>query len=784
MVKNMKTGNKGQLAVQLNDAIKEALGSVLDPKGEANRFHFAQDLHGNNVARHFDDALAKVIGKVKVRDLVEGAIQSVGDDLARELEKTAITRGVKGEVSRSTHGMVDGADVDAHIAQRLGDQHKAGDLPSQILPAKANPKDIARRMVEQNPGDKGVQARAATIAGYEKLDADLVGADGWAKPSVKTAIEGHIKARNAFFADDILSNLVRLQKTAYVPRNLRSIINNYMSNEALQWLSRANPVSTAVRLSRARNYSNWLEGKVVSDADHAMFDAIKRSGIVDSNRLAQDIGVLSGFDPGSKIPIISAINKALEKGFKMGDDIFKIDEAITNYKDVSKNLGKLGEGRKFTLPAGGKLWEFSKKDGKIHIRDLHSPTKQVPHAASTRKLNDAIAAVSVESAARKFMDFSRVPGGLEKLKASPFRGLGSGFATWFIKAVDLPGKPGLLHASLTAPLKYVTNDPGMLRRLALQDTNVAIRRAAIIEATHDSVTSEDAQKLGKLFRYGVAGNRVGLTTMIDQDHVANMDWNGVDYTAPTKLVGRTALSIFLNLRHGGTEKAALDAAVADGADPTKWKAYTRLLVKDATGQLASPGESLALIALSGSTIKDTLDKIKESEEAGKVITIGDVIKITLTPFVGSTAASAITTSAEGVKELNDYSTGRPSKSRIRTMTDTPATSKSYLRWAFKEMAGKGWNVKLASDAAYTKPYSPYAKYKREWLAGLGVAEDKKAGLALAAAGHRLGNKAMEKRGEAMVSRAEEIKGEVAQIIAEMFDRNDRISNAMSKRPKK
>ena len=755
---SMRVADPKRFATQLSDTVSEALGKSF--AGEAPLGAVVMD---PVIAPHWDAAVTAAIDGAKAADLIRGAVATVSEDLGRELEKTAVTRGIAAESGR------------ARTAADVVKQVQDGDLLPQILGKDVNPRSMAEEMIRLAPDDAKVQSAARVIAGYEPLDAKLLGAEGWAKPSFKSSLEMHARAREAFYSDDVLSNIIRMQKMSYVPRNAKAILNNYASNEALQMSNRVSPTSTLLRLARAWKYEQFLKG-VGTAADSDLFRAIQRTGIVDSNRLAQDIGVMRGFvDMGSEVPGIALVNKVLQAGFEMGDQVFKLDEIMTNIKDVQGYLKALRPGKTFQLPAGSKLLEFGKTaDGAITVRNLHAVKKEAPRVRTGDGLLDAVAEVSADSPRRKVIDYTRIPGGLQRLKSGPFRGMGSGFATWMAGAIDIPFiKKGLFHASMADPLNMITNDPGILRMLRQRDVAIATKRALLAGVAGSSEQTDPfAQKLGSIFNYGASESRPTVSRMISQDTAASFDLRGVDYLGPTKLITRVGVSMGLALASAletgdlRTARNLVEHMKKDGADPKLWSAYTRALYRDASGQIGSVSDVLDLVALSGSTILDTWESIKATEEAGKVAYLPAVLDYMLTPMIGSTAASLASGVSEGLREAAGGSA--PSKSRANTLSDNPTDSQSFLRWAIQHITGKGWRERSVRDADVGTPYSLYSKLRKEWKAALRVREEKAAGEGTIKLGETKGATGTTMAGERRIDQAEELGFLVDDALFEMF----------------
>ena len=777
IAETMGVENKTQFAKQLSSAIDDAVG-----KSFAGDAPLGAVLFEDAAAQaHFDYALDSVMGATKSKDLIRGAVATVSENLGRELEKTALTRGIAAEAARAEGGA-------ATILKQVQD----GDLPSQILPNSMDPKQLAADMVDMAPGNAKVAAVAAVIAGYEKLDGKLLGVEGWAKPSIKASLETHVRARDAFFQDDIMSNIIRAQKLGYVPRNFKSILNNYASNEALQWWSWANPVAPGVRLGRAIKYKWFLDGKLTGP-DVQMMKSISKTGIVETNRLAADIGAVVGMaDISATIPGVKQMNKVLERGFALGDQIFKIDEMITNYRSLDKKLKMLKKGNYLEVDHGSQKIRFERgADGYLTYTDATAPKRQAPKNIGGEALSDLMARITTTAADRKFINYGRTAGLLQKLKSGPFRGLGSGFATWMAGAIDVPvAKKGLLHASIAEPLGMVTNDPGILRALAHQDAAVAMRRAIMLGIAGDKQTGSDAQDVGKGFNWSANEARPMITLMIDPDTAASADLRGVDYLGPTKLLTRAAVSMGLAFKNslrpegGGTPEALLSRVAEEGADPMKWSKYTQLMYRDATGQVATLSDGLELVAMAGSTLKDVYDKIKDTEQANKVLTVADAMSIAMTPFLGATAADLLTGGAAAGVEFGGV--GTISKNRARTMGNDPTDMQSFLRWYIRHMTGKGFDERLVSDARPGKSYSPYSKYQRKWLASLGVKDLWDDGLAMIKLGDAQNKaepgsgKVAKWRGEQMLTKSETLKAAVKEVIYEKYNLSAKRAKALGR----
>ena len=685
-------GNK-KFVEQLTNTLKESAGGAVDIRTRDGR------------ALPIEDIVADLIGKQAEKKLIAESIDAAQTQVASYLEDRIRLRGLTDE---STRVPLIEADLGPEMTTRIPDPDviAGGETLPIVLPDDVDTGVAAAAMRSAAETAPDATAAAHLRATAKELDsyrvANINGPKFKAAPLFADALEWQARAQEAFQANDWLTGLVNLQKRGLVPRSLKAIINNFGSNTALQTMVRADPfvVPRALWLSN-QFLRKFRAGEAVSPQLTRAFKALERTGLVDSNRLAKDIGN-TRFDP------LRFIQQPLEALFQFGDNLFKIEDFVHNFTEVAKYLDDLEPGRTMADEGDRGMVRFTK--------DAAGTASAVDAAGRALPVEDALGQVSAVPGRRKFIDYGDQTRLGAKLRGSMFKGMGSGFYTWMAGVTDIPFvKKGLGYRLLAGPIGVVTDSPAVNRSLLLRDIGFGMRRAMLLTGSRSSFLSREAQKEAELGKFNM-GETILRPIVPGKDESQYMRLDSWNYLQPSLAIARMAAGLYAAAT--GAEKKAMDemakmtkppaSVLANPESIARWwtaqrlSKFGKLGAMSATGQLAPASAILDIIGLSGAPIMSIWEKVKETEDAGKVLTTRDAYKLLGPAMFGSGYANLFGTIADTISG------------------DAPVDRKKFVEWAILTNLGLGWRTIDVAKQLANKGYSFRKKLGDEWKASLGL----------------------------------------------------------------
>lgn len=525
-------------------------------------------------------------------------------------------------------------------------------------------------------------------------------------PGARSSLQSHYAMMQATdtlgAAPSMIRELSQRMKAGAVAMNLRSLVNNNISNTITQFIRRGD-VGILARLPET--LSTWkavMDGNAanIAPATRQMYQALQRENIVNGNQVARDIGrsrlmaTLEKGSPGTAAAVRS-IGSAVETGPRavrmagqavelvprfqdalarwytdFGDTPFRIEESVHAYKDAMGKVQKLQPGEWVDLPIGRERYvRVERTPEGVQLKDMSGPRAQVMDVPlDSPQLSKVLAKTANTLQERVFFDYSRLGNWGKTLRGGPAAIL-SGIFSWFFKAADIPGvKKGLVSEMMSHPYNYRTNSMAVKVQQAAESAQRAFRRSAMQAAGNAMLTDE--RQLDALARaYGY--NRTTASAIFDSvasmmPSVAlnplNVAYRGVE---PLMMTGPTATLM------GGIEAIADRLAYGDIYDNPE--ALTKVLDVDITklpeseqrraamvqdhvrrvlrGEQFNPKQFLTIIGLSGGPLLGTLQKLQAAEAGGKPFTtkdgIGELARLTF----GATPSAALDVAGAVLGEL-------------------------------------------------------------------------------------------------------------------------------------
>ena len=547
----------------------------------------------------------------------------------------------------------------------------------------------------------------------------------------------------------------RQMKSNLTVRSPHSAINNFISNTAMQSSRRGDPFIFARAADTARKYEQFMGGlravnKVleISPEESRIFRAIETTGIIDTDAIAQDVGLYS---PGKGF----GVSRAAEKVYRfLGDNSFKLEETVHNFKILDNYLRSLETGESITADVSNRTKvTITKTESGFKVESPGSKTREINVANKTQgeQLDNLVAKIASKPAQDMFFDYGDTGLFAKWLKQAPLLGVASPFYTWSYKALDIPFlKRGLVSRVTELPFSVTTNSSKVALDQLAMGAGIAARKAAFLTAARNDLLQHDNDKLGEIARRQPRELRMFWATQLaDPAYMGGYDFGKFNWLKPSeKLFALLAGGGYDLLAHpnlakdyakqdfSGYNKAAKaqknggeDYEVPDGQmSKSDWgnrlgdstaraMRFNDLMRKSDTGQLYSVKDALDLVGLAGSPLLDAINFIQDTDDQGKTASFEQAMQ----KFAGSIMTGAgrdILNIGTGV--LQD-TTGIHTPFTQRHNEKDPTIQENLIRYIVRQFTGMGYNVKnIASTTDPTKPFTYYKGMQNEWLSALDV----------------------------------------------------------------
>ncbi len=385
-------------------------------------------------------------------------------------------------------------------------------------------------------------------------------------------------------------------------------LNNFMSNVSLQSIRRGvDPASLLAGAAReTKNYIGWRRGKgsrrkkdldqVGGNRDQRIYESIDEMKLIDTDLVGVEIDSVAGYglldvvQPGIKVPgrmVMDRLRERAAKGYRWGDQIFKIDEAAKSMRDLYRSLDDLKPGQSMDIQTSSITKTRIRKDagGDIFIgKDRLSKGGKFVGKGRER-LDRAFTATARNRAMDLFVDYAQVPGALKALRAAGPLSLASPFLTWAWKAMGIGGRNLLARAISPQPLIRSSN-PNIMVRQGRQIAAQTINRNLILNGIR-STMMENRDMLDQILAYDPSVPRVQLYTALgDPTLIGADDVDSMNFAGPAMSVMRAGATV---------------ASLLPGFTPNSER--DKLLAMDRRGELMSGAQALRLVGLEGSALE-------------------------------------------------------------------------------------------------------------------------------------------------------------------------------------
>lgn len=419
---------------------------------------------------------------------LDNYVQVVGSDVRAQESKGGALASVVGAAGGAALGGMLGMSDPYSAAVGVAGGFTAGAVMApQFAQAFGNKFNNLRVFYQQVGGDLATQ-------GYSALE----------HVYVHRGVASALDAQVAYIKNvSRTEGLIKILLTAF---SLPTTVNNILSNDLLfaTWGGGVPGDLVGRRMPQAAmDLAAWREGKL-NPRDEAKWTAFAGTGLMESSVLGdvvRDFG--TGSAGGRMQAIVDGIFKIITAFYTMQDGLAKAAAFSKQYDLLDSTLTMLSPGSSFWIDQGSRRYKKVTKVGDNIAVTERGKTSIVPY--ESQEYADLVAGGASVAPRQMFFDFSSLPNilrrgeGMLSAYAAPLFG-------WAYKAVDTPGKPGLVSAVLNgAPsTNYLTNDPLLLNNKAAEFAELAIRRSVLLGITSaEAREGNENEDLSKLAAYGI-----------------------------------------------------------------------------------------------------------------------------------------------------------------------------------------------------------------------------------------------------------------------------------------
>lgn len=508
----------------------------------------------------------------------------------------------------------------------------------------------------------------------------------------------------------IFRELSQRAKGGVVAMNLKSLVNNDLSNFVLNTIRRGDPMMAFNLPKTIWEWKQVKDGnlKAVSPAQARMYKALQQTNIVNGAQVSRDIGksrlmeVLSKnapeaartaamvdaattggiFDlPKAALGQFPRLQETLTKMYTdLGDAPFRIEDAVATFNDAMKKVEVMEQGSTMDVPVGRERFVRLERVGDgVTITDASSPRARrgEPGVAGYRvslkspELAKVLADNANYAQERVFYDYSKIGNYGKQLRGGSLAIL-SGIFSWFFKAMDVPGfKRGAVTEMMSQPGIYKTTSQAVKAMQAEQAAGRAARRAAVQAAGYSLLTDE--RQMDELAR-ALGMNRTTASAIFDiasamrpalTANPLNIVYRNTEpllFTSPTTVAAgglEAALDWWSHSDLYDNPVALAKILDANEADMTPdQRAVRKQVERVVRGEQFNPKQFLQIMGLGGGPLLNILQKMQIAEAGGMPFTAADGIKEFATQMFGATPAAAADVAAGILGQAGMDSVGR------------------------------------------------------------------------------------------------------------------------------
>lgn len=384
------------------------------------------------------------------------------------------------------------------------------------------------------------------------------------------------------------------------------------------------------------------------------------------------------------------LSKKAAEAYNFEDVAFKVSEFVREYAEAKQIIRDAPMDQPFGLRTSHNGYVYVVKrqiDGKT--------TYSFPKKGGQKlgSINDRIGAAAATKVHDLIFDYARVPNFVRAIRNNSLFTVFSPFVTWTWKALDLPGKRGLMSATLREQPTIISANPEIMSAAFKKRHNRNMRKALML-AGATSLLTEDHDYYKQVARYGrePLGYVSALTQMgSDPGSVKTFRLTNSDIYEPSMIAARNLFSIASLYKEARDQMFGIQPE--DPIGGLAHKAFKQGMVLDAKN-------ILRLGQLSGGPLAEYI--MMESlgrNEWGGAISNSDRWRKLGPALLGSIWYRSSDAMIGIVNPESEYTSRKFEVNKSKNMT--PAERDQILRdnvgWIFRSIVGLGWR-----DADFAK----------------------------------------------------------------------------------
>ena len=725
--------NKGKMRQEFNRVLKDAADSA-GVKGEMfpnivvnNKEIFSAERLPEIVAslrdRKWRDILSR---KIKPEHLADDVIQRIGGEVAADLQTKGIIAGIESQAKKYAGETV--APYGENIIKSIlleGEvlpvalRFAPEELVSSILNNKTSIiKRITSEALETDRWIKHLPEKVDRIVErlkeFEKAPAEYGG--GYVAPGFKNVLHWQNIANRTLNDPSGWRSLMRAMKAQLTARNIPTHKNNLQSNAGVM-LMRRGTIADPLRFiaQPLKLWRDFKKNKIKDPQTQKMMEAIEATGILDTDLIDAEVGTIR-YGVG-KLPGYKQFNQGLEGLYKnFGDGALKLEETIYNYKKLYKDYATLKDGESIGFWVSPRKKVILEKTAKGFVQYTVGQKRRGRKLLSETELAELTAQGAKEPPLAVYFDYADAPIALQWLKAAPILGIASPFFTWSWKALDFPGKRGLMSRTLEGGLLVDTNNKTILARQLADATRISLMRSGVINGMREQLS--EYKDLGKLFKWMPSSSSQQLVVALTNPaYVLGADFSGASWGGPTELLFRGFTEAYITAAWGEkelekmypTDRELEDLSQHSPKEAKEMLQRRSLWSKHMNGELWSASQALDLIGLAGSPILDMVQYIEDTDQPYKTFNMKDVYKRFGALMLGGTLHRIADITLARYDNYKDLST------RSWAIREDDRETEDFIRWSIRRVSGMGYT---RPKNIFTGGKKYFSQMETRWKASL------------------------------------------------------------------
>jgi len=699
------------------------LNNMVEPALTEGVFEYQLELPNGKTISTMElivDTVKELPAEIK-KDIRAEVWMQIGYEVAADLQRRQLRQGLHKESSRffNKEGGTQITDYVTNLVRGISD----GEMMPQSIKRFAIADIIAELETNKNKYIEKISPYVHEYTGNELMVNKLIDAlnkygapEGIIRnyvgrgvkavnPGLNSTLKWHIETLNT--AREANSMLWRIQtgiKAHLTALNPSAGITNAMANIFVQGQKRGKgPLGIIADLVDSGSiYKQYLEGKLPSHLTslEPFLKELEASGLLNTTVVEAELGSL-------KNPAASYWGKAwrkltaqkiLTKAYRFGDNIFKLDQSLRGIVSLRNQLRHFKEGDFYMLDMtkGRKGLLVKTKEG----WELRTPqgVKQLSEKDYARVIVDAANAM----AQALFFDYSETSLYAQALKSAPIIGTASPFYIWQWKAVDMPGKPGLLSAILPGgeEIAGYTNNKKVQAMQAKAAVKLSARRVMSINGMRNALMNKDRDEVAKLLTR-IPGNMspVLLQDITNPEYLQFNRWESINFGEPTlKILGiiqgllvsatkpdlRTDAGLrelYPTLKEGGID---WNLKTLPEKERKRILAVRKMVLKNESNQYWSLADVTKLAGISGGPFVDFLEEVNIGERRLTDIKLSEIYRDFGMVLFGGGIHKVVDIAIGHADPTSEWSTRR------YAISDDSTDVEEFPRWAIRKFTGRGW----------------------------------------------------------------------------------------------